>query len=89
MDFKKGSIGNNISNPLRASLHMAKGNAAQALVEKQSYQERSIFTPNINLKRQCFSDYNVATEAGVANIALNTQVPYSKNVGTAAISAIN
>ena len=38
MEFKKGSVGNNISNPLRASLHMAKGNAAQALVEKQSYQ---------------------------------------------------
>ena len=38
MEFKKGSVGNNISNPLRASLHMAKGNAAQALVaEKQSY----------------------------------------------------
>jgi len=29
--------------------------------------ERTIFTPNINVKRQCMSDYNVTSETGVSN----------------------
>ena len=42
--------------------------------------ERTIFTPNINVKRQCMSDYNVTLEHGTTNLHKNVvhMIPNSK-----------
>jgi len=51
---------------------MAKGYGGQQMAPFDSDGiERTIFTPNINVKRQCMSDYNVASETGVSNLHKN------------------